>query len=422
MTEPSTPPSPAAQPISPPTPTGGGFPLWGKVLLGCGLVVLVVMVVVGGLAFWAVKRLVQPGKPVEAIAVVREDSVGWVRIESMADDQGMSGLTQRMFLVLQRIGQQEQREELPEWMRGWYDLSQAQQANNPALKWMMPREMTLAFDPRGEDPPEGEEGDEDEESEDEVETLRLTASLNLGFLARMFGWIGSLDDKATNREEIQGHQAIVDSDSVMIFLDGTLLITENREEMERLLTRIETQEAGGRLDTDPAYAALADGAWDVFGRLDNRDGDFTNPLWDLAEGLGMDPAIVSWTTDELTFRFDVVTAETLEAELTVDTIGEEAAEEWLTEIDKYRDKLEAEGVRFELDRRAEGPRVFVTWRIDGLAQWLGQKLVTMIEESERKATSPNEDWQEDEELFEGEPGESLPVEQPPEAAGAEGVG
>lgn len=399
--EPATSPEPR-RPMTP--PTGGGFPLWGKVLLGCGLVVLVGMLVVGGAAFWAIKRLVEPGKPVEPIAVVRESSVGWVRIESMAEDEGMTELVQRMFLVLQRMGQEDQREQLPEWMRGWYDLSQAQQSNNPAVQWMMPREITLAFDPVEGEVPESDGGEDEGDNEDE-EALRFTASLDLGMLARIIGWVGALDKETVNQEEIRGYQAIVNPDSVLVFLDGTLLIAESREEVENLLIRIETAEAGGQLDTDPVYAVLADGAWDAFGRLDNREGDFSATLWEVSEWLGMDPAILSWTTDELTFRLDVVTAQTLEAELTVETVDEEGAEEWVTQLDAYRAQLESEGVPFELSHRAEGSKVFVTLKIDGLDQWLGEKLVAMFDKIERLE---EQNW-EPEKL----PEEDLPAEQPP---------
>lgn len=366
--------------------SGGGFPLWAKLLLGCGVVVLVFMIVSGVLLYWGVKRLTQPGRTLEARQVVSERSVGWVRIEPIADDPGMSELVKSLFLVLQRLGQQDQKEELPEWMRKWYELSQAQQGDNPALEWFLPREMTFAFEPG------------------ESAATETVAALNLGLLARAIGWITSLDEDDVRTRRVRGHRALVSEDQVTLFLDGTLLLAADLEAMERLLDRIEGEAGDGDAGSDPTLTVPGEDDWDLYGRIDNRRGDFEDTVTGLAEWLGADPTPIGGTVEEAIFRLDVVTAETLKAELTLDVTGDAAARAWLQALDEHRASIEDEVLDLELDRHATDRRVRAEWRLRGLDQWLARFLVTAFEEAERRGRAPEED---------------LPVEQPPGSTGGE---
>jgi hypothetical protein len=358
--------------------SGGGFPLWAKWLLGCGFVLLVVVIVGGVAVYLGIQRLTRPGRTLEARQVVSERSVGWMRVEPIVEDPGMKELTRSLFLVLQRLGQRERREELPEWMRKWYDIGQAQQGYNPALEWFLPREMTLAFEPRdGEGPPS---------------TTETVAALNLGFLARIIGWVVTREAEKDHRlRELRGHRVVLEESAALAFLDGTMLLAGDLEAMERLLERIDAGGAEGELleaegaAADPTPGAPTSGDWDLYGRIDNRRGDFENAMTGLTEWLGADPVPLEGTVEEAVFRVDVVTAETLEAELVLDVTSEAAARAWLRALDEHRAALEYEVLEIELDRHATGRRVRAEWKLQGLDQWLAGLLVTTFEEAEARA-------------------------------------
>lgn len=388
---PSSPPSPDRGPgpeaVSP--SSGGGFPLWAKLLLGCGLVALVLAIVSGVLIYWGIQRLTRPGRTLEPRQVVSERSVGWVRVEPIVEDPGMSGLVRSLYFVLQRLGQQQQKEDMPEWLRKWYELGQAQQADNPALDWFLPREMTLAFEPLDAN---GTGGPAEEDPSAATETV---AALNLGLLARLIGWLSSMDETGDLRE-VRGHEVHVGGDQVMAFLEGTLLLTADLEAMERLLERIEggaAQGAAGAAGSDPTLDALGEGDWDLYGHLDNRRGHFEDSVMGLTEWLGADPTPVRGSVEDAVFRLDVVAADTLEAELTLDVTSEAAAAAWLQALDQHRASLEDEALRIDLDRRATGRRVRAEWKIQGLDEWLARILVRTFEEMEaaQGAELPPED-------------------------------
>lgn len=366
--------------------SGGGFPLWAKLLLGCGLVVLVLVIVSGALIYWGIQRLTRPGPSLEAQQVVSERSVGWVRVESIVDDPGMSELVRSLYLVLQRVGQQEQREDMPEWMRNWYDLGQAQQGYNPALDWFLPREMTLAFEPVDGGGVEDPERPEAAASA----TTEAVAALNLGLLARIIGWFSSMDEGQGRLHRVRGHEVHVGNDEVMAFLEGTLLLTADLEAMERLLERIDGEGAegvAGDAGSDPTLTALGEGDWDLYGHLDNRRGHFETSVAGFTEWLGVDPSPLAGTVEEAWFRVDVVTAETLETELTLDVLSEAAAEAWLLALDEHRAALENEVLRVELDRSATGRRVKAEWKLQGLDEWLARRMVESFQEMAEAAES-----------------------------------
>ena len=367
--------------------SGGGFPLWARLLLGCGVVVLVLVIVGGVLIYWGVQRLTRPGRVLDLQQVVSERSVGWVHVEPLAEDPGMSELVRSLYLVLQRVGQQQQKEDMPEWMRGWYELGQARQGYNPALEWFLPREMTLAFEPVDGAGVDGAGvGDPEGTGEAPSATTEIVAALNLGLLARMIGWLSSMDEDGGRLREVGGHEVHLGSDGVMAFLDGTLLRTADVETMERLLERIE---AGGGVDgtasdiaSDPTLPVPGEGDWDLYGRLDNRRGDFEDSVAGLTEWLGADPAPLSGTVEQAAFRVDVVTAETLEAVLVLDVTGDEAAAAWLRALDEHRAALEDEVLRIELDRSTTGRRVKAEWKVRGVDEWLARRMVESFEEME----------------------------------------
>lgn len=369
MTQPrSSDPSPAFSAPVTPSPSGGGFPLWAKLLLGCGVFLLVLAIVVVGVAVWGFHRLTRPGREVAAQRVITDRSVGWVRVESVADDPGLHELAENLFFELQRLGQRQQGRDMPEWIRRWRELSQAQQRNNPALGWLLPRETTFAF--------------ESEAGEDHV-----AAVFNLGLIARVIGWVRGLGDEQPGSKvrKVRGHDVTVEPAPVMAFLDGTLLVTDDLETMERLIDRIESETVAAEAPEAAEIAALAEGDWDFYGRLDNRSGDFEKELLETGKVLGADPVKVPLSVETVSFRANVVTADRLEAELTIDTVDEAAAEMWLDVLERQRERLEAEDLQLDLDQRTDGRQVRAVWRISGLEAWLTGKLETWLDEVQREA-------------------------------------
>lgn|GEM_PF-4371620 len=366
--------------------SGGGFPLWAKVLLGCGVVALALGAVLCGLAFWGLQRLIRPAPPVEPQYVVGPEALGWVRVESMADDPGMREMAQSLLLTLQRVGHQQQRKELPEWLRGWADLSQAQQGRNPFLHWLLPHGMTLAFEPGL-----NEEG---------AEILHPLGVLNLGMIARIVGWVSGLDDTG-EMVETRGYRVIEGKDHVLALRGGSIWIARDLASWERLLDRVEA----GQASEDPRLTALSEGSWDLSFYLDNRRRHFEQAMTETFGGLGGASGEAAGTVDEAFFRADVVSAEILEAELVLEAVSEEAARVWERALEQHRTANEAELVRFELAQQIEGRRLRATWKLEGVAQWLGDRLMEALEEMEARARE-----QERQKTAESDP--TLPPEAP----------
>lgn len=402
-------------------PSGGGsMPGCVKLLLGCGAVVLVLALIVGGLVMWGLSRLHAPPEPVAPSKVVTEEARGWVRMESALEDPGLRALAAEIVEESQRLD----RQELPEWFRTVDEMASAGDAQG--IGWWLPRGAILALEP-----PVGGAGEGDALPA-AVMAVEMGAGARL--VGLMFGFVGMIEDRSREEAAAEGappepeelieigggNGVLLDDGGALISRRGSLLWASDRERLEALVARLEAgEEAATPL---PGLDRLGEGGWDLYGRLDNREGALDGLLGGAADYFQMGEAPRTETDSggsgsaelampapsavrELTFRLDVVSAEETKGELTLEAADESQAEAWRRALAAHfaelEDEHEALSTRF--DGRVEGSRLEARWELHGVAEAFRRGMRQAAEAAEAEQPAPGQ-----------EPEDGTP--QPPEEA------
>ncbi|MEM7350984.1 MAG: hypothetical protein AAF657_09280 [Acidobacteriota bacterium] len=349
----------------------GGFD---KLLIGCGLG-CAALILIGVLGFtFATMWLVTPGKQSATEFVADQESVGAVRLHSLAADPGAQALITRVLERLQEANREQQREQLPPSL-GWISDMQAQQADPSGFNMFFPKDMTVAFEAAGS----GEGASSGQE-------VHYVAAFNPRVMVRMFktmfGFIGRADNNEQMRSTHRGHPIYrLEDDVILAFVGSTVMVSDAEQVMERAIDRFETgqvagAEPGGRFD----FAITPAGDWDIEGALSNEAGLAAGFL----EGITRPgPASLDFEGDvalpeterlHLGFGFDIVSADELAGQTVLECGDRQAAARWLEALERRYEDLRAEaedrGLDYEITARVEGSRVLTELRLNGIEELL----------------------------------------------------
>ncbi len=338
-------------------PTPGGLSGIQKLLigcsLGCGAVFVVLLLVVGGGAFWAYV----PGKQVATEGIAGEESVGVVQMEDLAADPGAKALVNHVLKEIDEINRRNQERALPPKMRWLANLRQSPSMRD--VQMFIPRDATLAIEP-------GEESDVD-----------VVAALNFRVMVRPLKAAILFASRADEEvpETYRGYELVsLDDDDYLTFVGSTLLVASSRASLERALDRIED----GTVDQAKLVSMAPDGEWDAAGSLTNEDGSVARVLADVDVPEGAEDEEL-----RLGFGVDVVSADEIDAEIVLHCRDRERALLWLEALTAHFEKLKARAAEdgFELDYEAVavGERVESSLRLSGVEAAVAEFFAHVIE-------------------------------------------
>ncbi len=345
-----------------------------KVLIGCGIgcagliLVVVLGATFGGMWFFT------PGKQIATDVIADDTSLGVVRLHELAEDPGTQELLTRLLERINEVDREQQRENLPPSLR-WISDLQNQQADVSGLNMMIPKEMTIAFEPaeNGSDPD-------------------FVVAANPRVMVRMVKTMLSLVSRSEGGSEIRSdyrdHAAYaLEDDAHIAFASSTVLFASSRRALERAIDRVEASEAASG---DPAAkvgvsARIPEGDWDIEGALSNEAGLVTSLLDDLKssddpedraamDALGDDlgDSLIAGAGEDLrlSFGFDVASADEVTGRVVLECDDRQTAERWRSLLEQRyqerRDEAANRGLEIDLELHTVGDRVVSEWRLLGV--------------------------------------------------------
>ncbi len=341
----------------PTAPRKAGMPLGIKILLGatigCGGLLVAAFVAGAAGLFW----FLSPGEQVPTRAILGPDTVGVLRVNDIAADEGAFALLARAFLELDRAGRRARSREMPESMRWIEALGQANREQNVGgIKLYVPRDATATL--------ELAPGDE---------LPRFVIAANLRIFPRLIkGMLSLISDRAGDVVTTQhaGHEIqVFPSGTALSFHGGTLVWAEDGELMERVLDRM-VSAAGSDDDAGPPPAADPPGGWDIHGELTV----LPETLAWLAElGMALDPAGPGGTARELrrmSLEVDVRSDDALEGFVSLECASADPVERWSDTLTVWLEDLRARsaayGVELSFEIVPDGSGVRAGVRATGL--------------------------------------------------------
>ncbi|MEM9596660.1 MAG: hypothetical protein AAGD06_20495 [Acidobacteriota bacterium] len=328
-----------------------------KWLIGCGLgcvgllVVGLLAAMVGG--FW----FLRPGTQHPTAVAEGPGSIGVIRLHDVGEDPGAKEMMTYLVQTLQDVDRRHKKEQLPESMRWLADL-QGQEQGTGGLEMLLPREATLAFEPRGADA-------------DPAWVL----ALNIRAMARPLRLLWKTMARGESGEE-QTHlgQQIValDGETWSAFYDSTLLVSDHLPSLRAALDRIATGSQGG--DPGGTRAAGPEGTWDVEGSLSNHDDGVARFLEAMVVRELGDAEIVppaSGDDLELSFGVDIASKDAVQGRLVLRCADVREAVAWLgflePRLDYLRDDARRKGLELTVQPKAAGADVEIPFELSGIA-------------------------------------------------------
>ncbi len=225
-------------------------PLWGCGI-GCGALVLIVIVGSIGLYFWAVN----PGSQIPTQRVLGPESLGFLRIDRISHDEGFQALATDFLLELQDHELQRSGRELP-FVLGW--LQQVQRSTPQEvvadLKRDLPTDITVSV-----------------EFSPETGRPAVAAAVNLSRYPRLFRVIyyWGKEYVASNLDgDLEGLE-----DASLEFVENTAIWAQDKETLRIVLERARKPgltASGSTRIMD--LLASGDERWDVYLAVEDREG------------------------------------------------------------------------------------------------------------------------------------------------------
>jgi hypothetical protein len=337
------------EPFPPPKPSSDGKRVAAAIGIGCGGVLLLGLLLVGGCTYWALS----PGPQDSTFHIVGSDSPGFAHLKNLAESSAARLILRQFAGEMQRVSRTVDPSSLPEDLQ-WLEALREQQGDpTQLLDWTAPEEATLAIE---HDPVSGE--------------AVFIAAVNFPHFVRPAKLVldgASEGEGALQRLEYRGHTVYVpagESSVMLTFRGGTLVVGSTREDLFTGLDRLD--EAAGSEPIEPSGGFLsADETGDLYGVLPGRDvaervfGDFLpdpNVLEDVRFGLGIDSG------DSLRGRLRLLCVDSVSANQIARMIGQLSAY-WASE-------LEENGLRLDSETRLEANQVLVELYLSGISSAL----------------------------------------------------
>jgi hypothetical protein len=307
---------------SPTTSSGFAGPLANKKVqgcaVGCAAVLLIGILAVVGLYYWAVT----PGTQVATDFILGADSLALMHVEGLQDDPGLSSMVMMLITELQTMQRaRAQDTDIPWFVKMWMNRQRevGQKDVEKALR-DVPRDMTVTV-----------------ESVPEQEEPRFVGAVNLSRFPRMLQtafWITSLFEET---EVVDGFRLLSLDEGkagVVTFIEQTLLWGQDSDALSHVLGR-----RTAALDDPSAHILRAynsrDNRWDLYGVVENREEVLT---WLISQWLKRDgnaEVDLDALNKELSgvvgahFGVDVVDRDSIEGRLEVECTGESEATRYL---------------------------------------------------------------------------------------------
>ncbi len=339
-----------------------------KILIGCGvgcaglILVAVLGAAFGGMWFFT------PGQQIATDVIADDTSLGVVRLHELAEDPGTQELLTRLLEHINEADREHQRESLPPSLR-WISDLQNQEADVSGLNMMIPKEMTVAFEP-------SEDGSDPD----------FVVAANPRVMVRMFKTMLSLVSRSEGGTEIRsdyrGHAAYTLEDETHVaFASSTVLFASSRRALERAIDRVETGESNsGSKATGRGFSTqIPEGEWDIEGVLSNEEGLIAGLLADLKSSddeLGHDLILGADDDLRLSFGFDVVSADEVTGRVVLECDDRQTAERWRSLLEQRyqerRDEAASRGLEIDLELHTEGHRMVSEWRLLGVEKLIAR--------------------------------------------------
>ena len=236
-----------------------------KILIGCGLIVLLVVLMGFAGCLW----MSTPGEQIDTAAIQGEASLGTMEVGDLLEDEGFGEL---VVTAIDEMNAQQQRN-LPAWFP-------RQKSSVEDMGVIVPKSATVTFEEIGE-----------------AGRPRLVAALNFrGWVRPLKMLFGFLNANNEDIRDYRGHRIISAEDRfLMAFHESTLLLSDHPDALEQVIDRL-VDGTGTGLTPLPEGAVPA-GAWDATGGMRNDDGSLDRLLAPLfteappAAALGADASL-----------------------------------------------------------------------------------------------------------------------------------
>ncbi len=323
-------PQPAAKPAS------SGCGKWAiGCAIGCGALVLLVVIAAGVGSWWAVR----PGKQHATAAVVSPQTSGTFAVGDLGSDPGVTALIDNFM----REAQRQQNRDAPDWVRQMQQMSAASGSPSTGLRMFLPRQATVSLEPstQGRDDP------------------AVVAALNPRGFTRVLHFFLARGDTLVGKH--RGHDVLkLDDNAWGSLVGGTLLVANEEQALHRGIDRF--LDGGAAAAPPPVNLGLPSRPWDLTGSIDEREYGFARLLWD-----GEEPPI---GVQRAALGIDVATSDRTTGRVALDCESAEAAAAALVALDRRvaerAQRLAERGMELRAASRVEGSRAVVDWEVTGV--------------------------------------------------------
>ncbi len=337
--------------------------------IGCGAVLIVLIVAITGLYFWAVS----PGAQIPTQRVLGPESLAFLRIEKIGYDEGFQSLAAEILLDIQDTEIQRTARQVPFYLQ-W--LNQAQRST-PAevirnLERDLPTDITLTV-----------------EAAPDSQTPVVAAAVNLSRYPRLlrwtFYWIAG-----------QFSSEMQDFPGKVEFVENTAVWAQTPETMRIVLDRtVQVSPKAGASTQILQLLQSADPRWDLYLAAENREGlmqEAARLLQQLPEDFPLDvsPALADQlpSLESFWLGVDIASKELVEVQWEVTAKSELEARKWAALIQEFA-RINQPGpdnpLRMESSVLREGSRVSLQLRFSEVATAVVQLAAQAQAKAEERA-------------------------------------
>jgi len=333
---PSSAPAPYTGPVTPPGGRGGGRSIATMIAIGCGGIVLLGLLAIGGVAYWALSA--QERVPTRSI--ITGAAAGYLEIQDLNADPFAREFLEQAVAVMGRAG--ERGEALPDSMKWLESMRDGGDQAAYALAFLVPHEASLVFSPSDEMP------------------VTVVAAVNpRSFtrpLARMLRSAAEQSGGITQIEDVD--VALFDPSGGAALMGGTLVFANDRSQLAQSVRRL-------RAAKGPARASFAEHAkeWPIFAEV-------AKPLVPVAFAqMGLPPELVARIEHAFTgikFRSADGLLTTLDLQADSPEAAVKLRDAVAESIRESQAQFDEGGLKVNLAQELAGSRVESRFEVDGL--------------------------------------------------------
>ncbi len=319
--------------------------------IGCGVLFFVAAALLGGAAWW----FYSPGEQIDTQRIAGDETLLVLDVGDALDDEGVRALINRAFDAFQEVARSQREREMPESWQWVEDLNSAvQPSGSESIEVYVPRAGTLVLEPT-----------------DDPEVLAIVAALNFrNFVRPARFFIGKIaESEEAPVHEIEGIRVFeLDEDDFYLgFVGGTAVLAQDLTALTRVLERLAAERPSPAV-IEEVQRVRAD--WIAAGAGVGGDWNLVQLMGELLdespEDLGSWTDEADWEFERATFGVAPVSADSVEATVTVRGAGEGVGDALVRAIDEVRDRLDVEKLVWKRTALQDGSRLELNVSVTGI--------------------------------------------------------